>query len=98
MTSSDFQPLPGMSDLGVPEISTWQRMEEKARQVLALYGFTEVRTPVLEPTSVFVRSLGDTTDVVQKEMYTFEDRGGRSVSLRPEGTASIIRYAAGLGQ
>ena len=98
MTSSDIQPLPGMSDLGAPEVSTWQRLEEKARQVLALYGFTEVRTPLLESTSVFVRSIGDTTDVVQKEMYTFEDRGGRSVSLRPEGTASIIRYAAGLGQ
>ena len=97
MTSPASQPVQGMSDLGPPEIAAWQKIEEKARQVLSLYHFSEVRTPVLEHTSVFTRSLGDTTDVVQKEMYTFEDRGGRSLTLRPEGTAGVMRYVAGQG-
>jgi histidyl-tRNA synthetase len=97
MTSSFFQPVQGMSDLGPPEIAVWQRVEDKARQVLELYHFSEVRTPVLEYTQVFTRSLGDTTDVVQKEMYTFEDRGGRSLTLRPEGTAGVMRYVGGQG-
>ncbi len=96
MTSS-LQPVQGMSDLGSPEIAAWQALEEKARRLLALYSFSEVRTPIVEHTQVFTRSLGDTTDVVQKEMYTFEDRGGRSLTLRPEGTAGVIRYVAGLG-
>jgi histidyl-tRNA synthetase len=97
MTSSFFQPVQGMSDLGPPEIAVWQRVEDKARQILALYHFSEIRTPILESTPIFTRSLGDTTDVVQKEMYTFEDRGGRSLTLRPEGTAGVIRYVAGQG-
>jgi histidyl-tRNA synthetase len=97
MTSSSFQPVQGMSDLGPPEIADWQRIEDQARRVLALYHFSEIRTPLLEPTQVFIRSLGDTTDVVQKEMYTFEDRGGRSLTLRPEGTAGVMRYVAGQG-
>ncbi|MFH0954413.1 MAG: histidine--tRNA ligase [Verrucomicrobiota bacterium] len=96
MTSTP-QPVQGMSDLGPPDISLWQSIENTARHTLDLYGFAEVRTPVLEYTNVFTRSLGDTTDVVQKEMYTFEDRGGRSLTLRPEGTAGVIRYLAGLG-
>jgi histidyl-tRNA synthetase len=96
MTSTP-QPVQGMSDLGPPEIALWQRIEKTARQIFDLYGFVEVRTPALEYTPLFTRSLGDTTEVVQKEMYTFEDRGGRSLSLRPEGTAGVIRYVAGLG-
>ncbi|OGV45978.1 MAG: histidine--tRNA ligase [Lentisphaerae bacterium GWF2_57_35] len=86
-----------MSDLSAPEIRLWQEIEGKARRILSLYGYEEIRTPVLEYTSVFTRSIGDATDIVQKEMYTFEDRGGRQISLRPEGTASVMRYAAGLG-
>jgi histidyl-tRNA synthetase len=97
MTSPRSQPLPGMSDIAAPEISLWQDLENKARAILSLYRFDEVRTPVLESTSLFTRSLGGSTDVVQKEMYTFEDRGGRSVSLRPEGTAGVIRHLARLG-
>jgi histidyl-tRNA synthetase len=97
MDTSVFQPIQGMTDLAAPEISLWQRLEAEARRTLALYGFTEVRTPVVEQTAVFTRSLGETTDVVQKEMYTFTDRGGRSLTLRPEGTAGVIRYALGLG-
>ena len=98
MASEDFQPIQGMSDLAYPEISLWQRLEQTARQTLSLYGFSEVRTPIVEKRAVFERSLGDTTDVVQKEMYQFEDAGGRPLVLRPEGTAGITRYIAGLGQ
>ncbi len=87
-----------MSDIAAPEIAIWQRIESTARRVFSLYGYTEVRTPVLEKQSVFERSLGDTTEVVQKEMYAFEDRGGRRVALRPEGTAGVMRHVASLGQ
>lgn len=97
MSSGTFSPLQGMVDLCAPEVHLWQRVEEAARRLFPLYGFEEVRTPILERTSVFTRSLGETTDVVQKEMYAFEDRGGRSVALRPEGTAGVIRYVGGAG-
>lgn len=86
-----------MSDLAAPEILLWQHVEQKVRHIFSLYGYDELRTPLLEKTALFSRSLGDTTDVVQKEMYTFEDAGGRSLTLRPEGTASTVRYMAGLG-
>jgi len=98
MASEEFQPIQGMSDLAEPEIRVWQKLESQARQLLHLYGFSEVRTPVVERRTVFERSLGDTTDIVQKEMYQFEDGGGRELVLRPEGTAGIIRYVAGAGQ
>jgi histidyl-tRNA synthetase len=98
MSSESFQPIQGMSDIAEPEIPVWQHLESTARSVLSLYGFSEVRTPVVERRSVFERSLGTTTDVVQKEMYQFEDGGGRELVLRPEGTAGVIRYLAGLGQ
>jgi histidyl-tRNA synthetase len=98
MTSESFQPIQGMSDLAPPEIYLWQRLEETARDILHRYSFREVRTPVLERTDVFTRSLGDATDVVQKEMYSFADRGGRDLTLRPEGTAGVIRFVAGQGQ
>lgn len=98
MASEDFQPIQGMSDLAEPEIRVWQSLESQARDLLHLYGFSEVRTPLVERRSVFERSLGDTTDIVQKEMYQFEDAGGRALVLRPEGTAGIIRYVAAAGQ
>jgi histidyl-tRNA synthetase len=98
MSTPSSQPIQGMSDLAAPEIHLWQQLEASARQVLSTYAFTELRTPVLERTELFKRSLGDATDVVQKEMYSFEDRGGRDLTLRPEGTAGAIRYVAGLGQ
>jgi histidyl-tRNA synthetase len=97
MTTKTTQPVQGMSDLGPPEIHIWQEIEQTTRRIMALYGFEEVRTPIAEYTQVFTRSIGDTTDVVQKEMYTFEDRGGRQLSLRPEGTAGVMRYVAGFG-
>jgi len=98
MSSDQFQPIQGMSDIAYPEISIWQSLESQARRLLRLYGFSEVRTPIVEMRSVFERSLGDTTDVVQKEMYQFDDAGGRALVLRPEGTAGITRFIAGLGQ
>ncbi|NLG34901.1 MAG: histidine--tRNA ligase [Lentisphaerae bacterium] len=85
-----------MSDIEVPEIRLWQHLEAQARGVMARYGFEELRTPVVEFESVFTRSLGETTDVVQKEMYVFE-KGGRRLCLRPEGTAGVMRHAAGRG-
>ena len=98
MAPDTFQPIQGMSDLAPPEIHRWQHVEATAREILHRYSFEEVRTPILERTEVFQRSLGDTTDVVQKEMYSFEDRGGRSLTLRPEGTAGVMRYIAGQAQ
>jgi histidyl-tRNA synthetase len=81
----------GMNDILPPEVSKWQFLEEKARAVLEAFAYRELRTPALEYTSLFVRSVGEVTDVVEKQMYTFDDRDGRSVSLRPEGTASAVR-------
>jgi len=86
----------GMNDILVPDIAKWQFVEERARMVLDAYAYREVRTPSLEYTPLFHRSVGEATDVVEKQMYTFEDRDGRSVSLRPEGTASAVRaYVTG---
>jgi histidyl-tRNA synthetase len=81
----------GMNDILAPEVSKWQWVEQQARDVLEAFAYHELRTPVLEYTPLFVRSVGEVTDVVEKQMYTFDDRDGRSVSLRPEGTASAVR-------
>jgi histidyl-tRNA synthetase len=81
----------GMNDILAPEVSKWRFFEEKARALLESFAYHEVRTPVLEYTPLFVRSVGEVTDVVEKQMYTFDDRDGRSVTLRPEGTASAVR-------
>ena len=81
----------GTRDLLPPETRVWNRVEAAAREVFALYGFDEIRTPVLESTELFVRSVGEATDIVHKEMYTFTDRGDRSVTLRPENTAGVAR-------
>ena len=88
----------GMNDLLPPEVSKWHFLEEKARSVLDAFAYREVRTPILEYTSLFVRSVGEVTDVVEKQMYTFDDRDGRSVSLRPEGTAPAVRAFIGNSQ
>ncbi len=81
----------GTRDLLPPETRVWNRVEAVAREVFALYGYDEIRTPVLESTELFVRSVGEATDIVHKEMYTFTDRGDRSVTLRPENTAGVAR-------
>lgn len=98
MAADACKPIPGMSDIASPEVYVWQRVEDTARDIFSRYCFDEVRTPIVEYTDVFERSLGDGTDVVQKEMYRFEDRGGRRLALRPEGTAGVMRHLAGLGQ
>jgi histidyl-tRNA synthetase len=81
----------GMNDLLPPDIAVWHFLEARARETFRRFGFQEIRTPVLEDTALFVRSVGETTDIVGKEMYTFEDRAGRSLSLRPENTAPAVR-------
>ena len=81
----------GTRDLLPPETRVWNRVEAVAREVFSLHAFDEIRTPVLESTDLFVRSVGEATDIVHKEMYTFTDRGGRSVTLRPENTAGVAR-------
>lgn len=81
----------GTSDLTPDEAQEWQGVEELLRATFRAYHFREIRTPVFEHTEVYERGVGDTTDIVQKEMYTFTDRGGRSVTLRPEGTAGVAR-------
>jgi len=83
----------GTNDILPTESHKWQFVEEKMLETALLYGFKEIRIPVFEHTEVFLRSVGDTTDVVQKEMYTFDDKGGRSITLRPELTAGVIRSA-----
>lgn len=83
--------MKGMNDTLPPEVSRWQFVEEKARAVLESFAYREVRTPILEYTPLFVRSVGEVTDVVEKQMYTFDDRDGRSVTMRPEGTAPAVR-------
>ncbi len=76
----------------LPEVSgIWQQVESTLRQVVASYGYQEIRTPIVESTDLFKRSIGEVTDIVEKEMYTFEDRNGDSLTLRPEGTASCVR-------
>jgi histidyl-tRNA synthetase len=90
-------PIKGFSDLFPPESEAFTRMESVARRVFALYGFQELRTPLLEHTELFQRGIGTETDVVQKEMYTFTDRGGRSVTLRPEATAGVMRACLSSG-
>lgn len=81
----------GTQDIRPGDVEKWQLIEAKARELCDLYQYKEIRTPIFEHTELFLRSVGDTTDIVQKEMYTFEDRGGRSITLRPEGTASTVR-------
>jgi histidyl-tRNA synthetase len=83
--------IKGFNDLLPSESGHWQFIEQTARQVFARYGFSEIRVPILEKTELFCRSIGDTTDIVEKEMYTFVDKGGSSLTLRPEGTASVMR-------
>jgi len=81
----------GTRDLIAPEIGRWQQIEDAARRVLPLAGFSEIRTPAFEPTELFVRGVGEATDIVSKEMYTFESRSGERLTLRPENTAGVVR-------
>jgi len=86
-----FKSLKGIHDILPPDTSIWQHLESVAARVFYNYGYGEIRLPIMESTDVFVRSIGETSDIVEKEMYTFTDKGNRSVTLRPEGTASFVR-------
>ena len=88
-----IQAIRGMNDLLPEQSPLWQYFEGKVRALLARYGYAEIRTPIVEQTALFARSIGEVTDIVEKEMYTFEDRNGDSLTLRPEGTASCVRAA-----
>ena len=81
----------GMNDLLPAAVGRWQEMERVAREVFALYGYREVRTPVVEPAALFSRGVGEATDIVKKEMYVFEDKGEEMLALRPEATAGLVR-------
>ena len=88
-----IQSIRGMNDLLPEQSSDWQYIENHLRQVVAAYGYNEIRMPIVEATELFKRSIGEVTDIVEKEMYTFDDRNGDSLTLRPEGTASCVRAA-----
>ena len=81
----------GTKDITIQDSYKWQYVEDKIRNATREFGYREIRTPIFEHTELFLRGVGETTDVVQKEMYTFEDKGGRSITLRPEGTAGAVR-------
>ena len=83
----------GMNDILPGAIGAWQHAERHARDLLEAYGYEEVRPPMVERTELFRRSIGEVTDIVEKEMYTFDDRNGESLTLRPECTASVVRAA-----
>jgi len=87
----EIQSPKGTRDILPSEIHAWQWVEKVARSVFETYGYQEIRTPIFESTELFVRGVGDTTDIVEKEMFTFNDKANRSISLRPEGTASVAR-------
>ncbi|WP_157982906.1 MULTISPECIES: histidine--tRNA ligase [Idiomarina] len=89
--AKSIQAIRGMNDLLPDQSPAWQQVESIIRRVAASYGYSEIRMPVLEQTALFKRSIGEVTDIVEKEMYTFDDRNGESLTLRPEGTASCVR-------
>ncbi|CAI1502800.1 histidine--tRNA ligase [Serratia fonticola] len=89
--AKNIQAIRGMNDYLPEETALWQRIEGTLKQVLSGYGYSEIRLPIVEQTPLFKRAIGEVTDVVEKEMYTFEDRNGESLTLRPEGTAGCVR-------
>ena len=82
-----------MVDILPEDTPLWRSMETAALEVLSSYGYSEIRLPIIEPTDLFARSIGEVTDIVEKEMYSFDDRNGDNLSLRPEGTAGCLRAA-----
>ncbi len=89
--SKQIQAIRGMNDCLPSQSPVWQYLENEIRQLVAAYGYQEIRMPIVESTDLFKRSIGEVTDIVEKEMYTFDDRNGDSLTLRPEGTASCVR-------
>ncbi len=90
---SDIRAIRGMNDILPADAARWQFLESTVADVLATYGYSEIRLPLVEQTALFKRSIGEVTDIVEKEMYTFDDRNGDSLTLRPEGTAGCVRAA-----
>ena len=91
--SAKLQAIRGMEDVLPDATPLWEKVEEACRTLFGQYGYRNIRTPIVEPTALFVRGLGEVTDIVEKEMYVFEDRNGESIALRPEATAGIVRSA-----
>ena len=91
IVAKKIQAIRGMNDTVPTQTPIWQKLEALLRQVVANYGYSEIRMPIVENTDLFKRAIGEVTDVVEKEMYTFDDRNGDSLTLRPEGTASCVR-------
>ena len=91
--AKNIQAIRGMHDVLPDRTPIWQFLERRVADVLATYGYREIRMPLLELTELFKRSIGEVTDIVEKEMYTFLDRNGDSLTLRPEGTAGCVRAA-----
>ncbi len=91
MANQKYFAVKGMPDILPPATRTWQEVESAARRIFSCFGFEEIRTPIAENTELFRRGVGEHTSIVEKEMYTFEDQGGDTISLRPEGTASVVR-------
>lgn len=91
--TTKFQAVRGMHDILSPQIQWWQRVENVVRQIMQSYGYQEIRLPIVEATELFSHSIGEITDIVEKEMYSFADRNGDSLTLRPEGTAGCVRAA-----
>lgn len=89
--AKQIQAIRGMNDILPTQSPLWQKVEAVLRSTVSAYGYSEIRTPIVESTDLFKRSIGEVTDIVEKEMYTFEDRNGDSLTLRPEGTASTVR-------
>ncbi|MES9860469.1 MAG: histidine--tRNA ligase [Candidatus Thiodiazotropha sp. LLP2] len=89
--AKQIQAIRGMKDILPQQTPVWQFFEDRVRSVLSRYGYAEIRMPIVEMTDLFKRSIGEVTDIVEKEMYTFEDRNGDSLTLRPEGTAGCVR-------
>ena len=89
--ANNIQAIRGMHDVLPEQTPLWQSVEQRIREVLGAYGYSEIRLPIVEKTELFKRSIGEVTDIVEKEMYTFDDRNGDSLTLRPEGTAGCLR-------
>ena len=90
---SNIRAVRGMNDILPGETPHWQHLEQTVSRVLSSYGYGEIRLPLVESTRLFQRSIGEVTDIVEKEMYSFDDRNGDSLTLRPEGTAGCVRAA-----
>ncbi|MDA0713080.1 MAG: ATP phosphoribosyltransferase regulatory subunit, partial [bacterium] len=88
---SNLRAVKGMNDVFYPEILLWQKIEKLTSEIFSTYGFQEIRTPILESLNLFVRGVGEATDIVEKEMYVFPDRDETHLALRPEGTAGVVR-------